>query len=185
MRSFRYAYSTGDGASATRAVIIAVVVAAALPLCLAATVTLRPTARTLQGWGVSYLPFDGSFNDSGLGPPTAAEVRAGVPFTAFRATVTDPTIQPGVSPLTSASGGLVLSGGWPGSTPKGIVRVLPYQPAWGGLLLNIVAALLAALLVDRTACLLIRASREHRHRCLNCGYPRGVSPQCTECGKTH
>lgn len=182
MRSFRLAYSTGDSASLIRAGILASLLSITLPICLATAVPLRAHARALKGWGVAYIPWDGSFDASHGASPTLAVVHAGTPFTAFWATVTDPTYTPKVPPSTSVTGGLVLRGGSSGWTPTGVMRVVPLQPAWGGLVLNILVGFLTLMFVDRVFCFFVRGRRARSNRCLRCGYPRPASDQCPECG---
>jgi hypothetical protein len=58
-------------------------------------------------------------------------------------------------------------------------RMLPFRPMWPGFALNtlLCAALLSLPFVVR---LIIR---KLRGRCMTCGYPIGISPVCTECGR--
>lgn len=59
----------------------------------------------------------------------------------------------------------------------------PLRPLWGGLAINtaiygsIVWLLTGGVVVAR------RSVRRRRNQCEGCGYPRGVSPVCTECGR--
>ncbi len=78
----------------------------------------------------------------------------------------------------------------PGSNASGVNgsgmqrRPLPYRPLRWHWLANSAlfgtAALLSTLLLDARRA--IRRNRARRGRCTKCGYPRGVSAICTECG---
>lgn len=73
----------------------------------------------------------------------------------------------------------------PGSDVMNTVAVLlPMSPIWAGMVGNTVinAAAFAVLLTicDKGR----RAWRVRLHRCPTCGYLRGTSPVCTECGQT-
>jgi hypothetical protein len=61
---------------------------------------------------------------------------------------------------------------------------LPVKPLWGGLAIN--SALVAAVvgLVWFGPVVVRGRIRRWRNRCPACGYPFGVAPVCTECGKT-
>ncbi len=64
-----------------------------------------------------------------------------------------------------------------------IPMIVPFRPLWTGFAINTLAygLLLALLVLGRSA--IMRAIRRGRGQCLNCGYPRGTSPVCTECGE--
>ena len=72
--------------------------------------------------------------------------------------------------------------------PMSIIR-MPNKPLWAGLLAN--SALfgcvlwLLAVAGDRFTRYQIRSFRLRRHLCPSCGYPRGTSSICTECGVRH
>jgi hypothetical protein len=63
-------------------------------------------------------------------------------------------------------------------------RAVPLLPCWPGFAINtlLYAALLWLLLFAPFA--LRRAIRRRRNRCEHCGYPRGASTVCSECGAT-
>lgn len=63
-----------------------------------------------------------------------------------------------------------------------VAVLLPLQPIWWGTIGNtiIYAAVLAIPLAILTSGR--SAWRRCKHRCSKCGYPRGTSPVCTECG---
>jgi len=67
--------------------------------------------------------------------------------------------------------------------PDTIPMVLPYRPLWDGLIINtaVFATAIGLLVLGPTA---LRA-RKYRRRggCPACGYPRGASSVCTECGE--
>ncbi|MCL4199365.1 MAG: hypothetical protein KJZ69_17880 [Phycisphaerales bacterium] len=67
--------------------------------------------------------------------------------------------------------------------PDTIPMILPYRPLWTGVVVN-------TLVFAMTFSLLVYGPRQIRTRmyrgrggCPACGYPRGTSPVCTECGE--
>ncbi len=64
-----------------------------------------------------------------------------------------------------------------------IPMIFPYRPVWAGFAANtlLYGAVLAA--IAWCARYVRRARRLRRGQCPACGYPRGTSPVCTECGE--
>jgi hypothetical protein len=60
--------------------------------------------------------------------------------------------------------------------------VLPVQPIWRGFAINTVLYAATAWLVIAGPFALRRVMRPRRGLCSECGYPRGSSAVCTECG---
>ncbi len=60
---------------------------------------------------------------------------------------------------------------------------IPLEPIWGGFLLNAIGYGLAIWLCVAIPAFFTRWHRTRWHRCIACGYPRGTSPVCTECGE--
>lgn len=60
--------------------------------------------------------------------------------------------------------------------------ILPYQPLSVGLIVNTTFFAALVWLCIRGPVEARRRWREYKHRCGACGYPRGASPVCTECG---
>ncbi len=69
-----------------------------------------------------------------------------------------------------------------GQDRSGRELMLPIRPRWPGLLANSVFFGAVALVLVRGPGMIRRIVRRHRHRCMACGYPWGVTPCCTECG---
>src|SRR6266850_536986 len=71
----------------------------------------------------------------------------------------------------------------PASGPLTVKRLLPLDPMPWGFLIN--SIFFGALIwLGCLVCRLVRgAFRAIHHRCRHCGYPVGVSPVCTECGR--
>jgi hypothetical protein len=59
---------------------------------------------------------------------------------------------------------------------------LPYGPLWSGLIVNTIFYAAIVWLMIRSPIETRRRWRELRGRCGACGYPRGESTVCTECG---
>ena len=64
------------------------------------------------------------------------------------------------------------------------LRVLPLEPYWPGFIVDVALYAGALWLLLRFPFAFRRASRKRRGLCLACGYPIGLSPMCTECGKS-
>lgn len=67
---------------------------------------------------------------------------------------------------------------------QGIERVLPLRPLWPGFVLNTMFWASALWLLWMIPRWLRSLWWGIRHKCTRCGYPVGVSPVCTECGRT-
>lgn len=88
----------------------------------------------------------------------------------------------------SLTGGIVL----PGRLNSAMWRVddnhrrLPLMPVWPGFLwgalLNALAFWFLLALIPRAVRFTRSSARVRRNACAACGYPRGASPQCAECG---
>lgn len=75
-----------------------------------------------------------------------------------------------------------------GSTPSWnesqvIPQIFPYRPMWPGFAINTLFYALIIGLLQRGTIAFRRSSRRARNQCPACGYPRGTSPVCTECGE--
>jgi len=64
-------------------------------------------------------------------------------------------------------------------------RTLPFKPLWPGFAINTLLYSALAWLVLFAPFAFRRSVRRRRNRCECCGYPRGVSPVCSECGAAH
>jgi hypothetical protein len=64
----------------------------------------------------------------------------------------------------------------------GRIRVLPIGPLWPNLIVNTFFYTAIVWLLIRGPAEARRRWREYKGRCGACGYPRGGSPVCTECG---
>ena len=62
--------------------------------------------------------------------------------------------------------------------------LLPYQPLWAGFTLNLLLYAVLAWLALFAPFALLRGLRRRGNRCERCGYPRGPSDRCSECGAT-
>jgi len=72
-----------------------------------------------------------------------------------------------------------------GRAPLAPRFLLPLQPLWPGFAINTLLYSALAWLVLFAPFAFRRAVRRRRNRCECCGYPRGVSPVCSECGAAH
>jgi hypothetical protein len=61
-------------------------------------------------------------------------------------------------------------------------RALPLKPLWPGFAINTLLYAAVAWLLLFAPFALRRAARRRRNLCERCGYPRGVSDICSECG---
>jgi len=110
----------------------------------------------------------------------------GWPFPAFSADIApDPTsTDPRRIPLARyIQGGVLLNGEFNGSNaPNKLPLIIPLRPIWIGVVNNTIAYAVSMLIVGGTCRALIRRHRDRHYKCLVCGYPRGDSAVCTECG---
>ncbi|MEM7229289.1 MAG: hypothetical protein AAF432_10805, partial [Planctomycetota bacterium] len=61
-------------------------------------------------------------------------------------------------------------------------RVLPTTPIWSGIIINSLFYAVVAFIIVRTPFWIRHLIRARRNRCTQCGYPRGESSVCSECG---
>lgn len=62
-------------------------------------------------------------------------------------------------------------------------RLVPLKPIWPGFAVNTLFYATILWLIFFAPGAIRRMFRRRRHQCPACGYPIGVSPMCTECGK--
>jgi len=99
-------------------------------------------------------------------------------------------------PWLSMAGHLQLREDWemieeshwaiPLDTPKPLFlggRFLPLRPLWPGFVVNTILYAVVLWMALAGSVALRRWRRIGRKRCPACGYPRGTSPVCTECGE--
>lgn len=116
------------------------------------------------------------------GPEFWNHVGAGWPMLSLSAsthTILDLEAKDKADRVVHRHGGIALNQAAPSNTPV----VLPVRPLWTGFIVNVLvyATSLGMLMLGPTA---IRSLRcRWRGVCLACGYPRGTSPVCTECGE--
>ncbi|MCC6906694.1 MAG: hypothetical protein IT430_02020 [Phycisphaerales bacterium] len=73
---------------------------------------------------------------------------------------------------------------WKSAPPTGIEPVvLPFCPIWPEFLFNSVAYATPFAVLFLAIGATRRFIRRFRNQCSTCGYPRGTSPVCTECGE--
>lgn len=65
----------------------------------------------------------------------------------------------------------------------GVTRSLPIVPIWPAFILNALAYAAAFWLMLRVRGTVRAFARSRRGQCMNCGYPKGSSDVCTECGE--
>jgi hypothetical protein len=111
------------------------------------------------------------------GPYIQVELSAGWPLRCVR-TQTD--YGPGGWTDAKYSLGLLAM---PDRKGKSLVRDLPLQPKWTGLLVNSLLFGLMLQVVVIGPKMFKRVHRGRRNRCPSCGYPRGSSGRCSECGQ--
>lgn len=63
------------------------------------------------------------------------------------------------------------------------MHLLPLRPIWPGFAINTIVCALGSWILWLTLLLAVRVPRRWRGQCGYCGYPTGVSPVCTECGR--
>ncbi len=73
---------------------------------------------------------------------------------------------------------------WKDAPPRGIQPVvLPFCPIWPGFFLNTLVYAVPVAVLFLAIGAIRRLIRLRRNQCPACGYPRGTSPVCTECGE--
>ncbi|MEM7229290.1 MAG: hypothetical protein AAF432_10810 [Planctomycetota bacterium] len=80
------------------------------------------------------------------------------------------------------SDGITLPKPWVGVIYLRIPRVLPTTPIWSGIILNSLFYAVVGFVIVRILLLIRHIVRARRNRCRQCGYPRGTSSVCSECG---
>lgn len=131
---------------------------------------LRYAATDLQtevrrsGWPLRSLACTVEYRSDSLSHWTKS-IRSGIPISGFNFLSRD---VPGMGTATGM---------------QGIERVLPLQPLWIGFLLDSLFWAMALWLLWMTPRWLRSGLWGFRRKCMQCGYPVGVSPVCTECGR--
>lgn len=75
---------------------------------------------------------------------------------------------------------------WQGGFRKEIPKMIPLEPVWPGFVVNtalFAGAMWASRQMFGAPLAIRRRKRRKRGQCVACGYPIGLSPVCTECGK--